>query len=223
MLDALSPEAKAASKLEDGVGGLTLGYARDWFAQDPACDRRVLDAMDAAGSAFSLAGARIVEVAMPDYGLLEAVGAVIIHVEGLRLHGESLREHHELWGRMAVQTLAAGVVLTEDDLASARALVPSLRQQVDRALDGVDVLLTATTLSPAPPFAAFDKGAVWTPMRTLPFNVTGHPAMTVPAGFAGGLPVGLQIVSRRGDEATVCRVGAAFERATDHAAARPAL
>lgn len=42
-------------------------------------------------------------------------------------------------------------------------------------------------------------------------------------GFDGGLPLGLQIVGRHGDEATVCRVGAAFEAATGHAAARPYL
>ncbi|TNC52884.1 amidase [Rubellimicrobium rubrum] len=223
MLDAMAPGTGAASRLEQGAEGLLLGYARDWFARDPACDPRALAGMDEAASALSLAGARIVEVSMPDYDLLEAVGAVIIHVEGLRIHGAALRDRPDLWGRMAVQTLAAGVVLTQNDLAAARALVPMLRGQVDRALDGCDALLCATTLSPAPPFSAFEKGAAWTPMRTLPFNVTGHPAMSVPAGLAGGLPVGLQIIGRHGDEATVCRVGHAFERATDHAAARPDL
>ena len=44
---------------------------------------------------------------------------------------------------------------------------------------------------------------------TLPFNITGHPAMTVPCGFgADGLPIGLQIVGRLHDEPTVLRVGA---------------
>ena len=84
------------------------------------------------------------------------------------------------------------------------------------------MIVTATTLTPAPPFAAFADGrAVWTPMRTLPFNATGHPAMSVPMGFVGGLPVGLQIVGRHGDEQTVLRVGAAFEAATDHDVLRP--
>lgn len=223
MLDAMAPGTGASGRLGQGARGLTLGYARDWFAADPALDPRILDALDEAASALSLAGARIVEVAMPDYDLLEAVGAVMIHVEGLRLHERSLRDHGDLWGRMATQTVQAGVVLTDEDLAGAVALVPGLRAEVDRALEGCDAILTATTLTPAPPFAAFDKGAVWTPMRTLPFNVTGHPAMSVPAGFAGGLPVGLQIVGRQGDEATVCRVGAAFEMATDHGAQRPHL
>ena len=45
-------------------------------------------------------------------------------------------------------------------------------------------------------------------MRTLPFNVTGHPALSVPAGFVAGLPVGLQIVGPAGAEALICRIGA---------------
>jgi aspartyl-tRNA(Asn)/glutamyl-tRNA(Gln) amidotransferase subunit A len=223
MLDAMAPGAGAASGLGEGVRDVALGYARDWFARDPSCDPGVLRAMDAAASALSLAGARIVEVAMPDYDLMEAVGAVMIHVEGLRLHAASLRDQNEGWGRMGTQTVQAGVVLTDEDLARAEALVPRLSAEVDRVLEGCDAILTAVTLTSAPPFAAFDKGAVWTPMRTLPFNVTGHPALSVPAGFTGGLPVGLQVISRHGDEAGIVRVAAAFEAATDHGAQRPPL
>jgi aspartyl-tRNA(Asn)/glutamyl-tRNA(Gln) amidotransferase subunit A len=52
--------------------------------------------------------------------------------------------------------------------------------------------------------------------------MTGHPALSVPMGYADGLPLGLQIVGRTGDEGTVLRIAAAFELATDHAALQPA-
>lgn len=49
--------------------------------------------------------------------------------------------------------------------------------------------------------------------NTCPFDVTGHPACSVPAGTSQGLPVGLMIVGRRGDDVTVLRVAKAFETA----------
>ena len=58
-------------------------------------------------------------------------------------------------------------------------------------------------------------------MRTLPFNVTGHPVLALPVGFAGGLPMGMQIVGKACDEAQICRIGAAFEGSTDHSVQRP--
>ena len=59
-------------------------------------------------------------------------------------------------------------------------------------------------------------------MRTIGFNVTGHPVLAVPIGFHQGLPLGMQIVGRHGDEAGICQIGEAFEHATDHATAAPA-
>ena len=93
-----------------------------------------------------------------------------------------------------------------------------------------DLLLTPTIA--VSPFAAGEEGprtvagrAVerfgWTPF-TYPFNITGQPALTVPAGWtAAGLPVGLQIIGRRYDEASVLRAGVAFEAARPWAGRRP--
>jgi aspartyl-tRNA(Asn)/glutamyl-tRNA(Gln) amidotransferase subunit A len=61
------------------------------------------------------------------------------------------------------------------------------------------------------------------PMMTIPFNVTGHPAMALCCGFtAEGLPLSMQLVGRPFDEATLFRAGRAYERATDWRARRPA-
>jgi aspartyl-tRNA(Asn)/glutamyl-tRNA(Gln) amidotransferase subunit A len=93
-----------------------------------------------------------------------------------------------------------------------------------------DLLLTPTVA--CPPFAIGLDNATevagkpvdryaWTPF-TWPFNLTGQPAATVPAGFTrDGLPIGLQIVGRRYDDATVLRAAAAFERARPWARHRP--
>jgi amidase len=51
--------------------------------------------------------------------------------------------------------------------------------------------------------------------NTMPFNVTGHPAVSVPCGFVDGLPTGLMLVGRPFEEATVLRAARAFEAAVD--------
>jgi aspartyl-tRNA(Asn)/glutamyl-tRNA(Gln) amidotransferase subunit A len=59
---------------------------------------------------------------------------------------------------------------------------------------------------------------------TRPFNLTGHPAASVPCGFtAEGLPMGLQIIGRPFDEVTVLRVADAYQRITDWHTRRPPL
>jgi aspartyl-tRNA(Asn)/glutamyl-tRNA(Gln) amidotransferase subunit A len=95
-----------------------------------------------------------------------------------------------------------------------------------------DLLLTPTTPCPAFPVGLDHPAEIagkpitgygWVPF-TYPFNVTGQPACSVPAGFTKTrLPVGLQIVGRRFDDATVLRAAAAFERARPWAAERPPL
>jgi len=105
-------------------------------------------------------------------------------------------------------------------------------QHLRAFFDKYDLLLTPTTA--CPPFAVgLDNpteiagrpaGAyAWIPF-TYPFNLTGQPAASVPAGFtANGLPVGLQIVGRRFADAAVLRASAAFERLRPWAQQRPPI
>lgn len=58
---------------------------------------------------------------------------------------------------------------------------------------------------------------------TIPVNLAGVPGISVPCGFADGLPLGLQIIGKHFDESTVYRVAHAFEQATDHHKAKPEL
>lgn len=120
--------------------------------------------------------------------------------------------------------------LTALDYVQANTVRQAVWEATRRFFARYDLLLTPTMA--VPPFRAGEEGPVeiggkgvgrlgWTPF-TYPFNLSGNPALTVPAGFTeAGLPVGLQIVGRRYDEATVLRAGAAFEAAQPWAQARP--
>ena len=214
----------ASAAIGQGVAGLTIGFARDWYATDPQAHPALIGALDAAAAALSLLGARITLIDLPEYAPYEAAASVIMHAEALAGHRDLIATRAAAYGRPTLQCLAFGAAISDADLALARSAVAPLTAAMLAAMDGVDLILTATTLTPALPFSAFDgEKAVWTPMRTIPFNLTGQPALSLPCGFDGGLPLGMQLIGRRGDDDLICRVGHAFEHSTDHSAQRPPL
>lgn len=126
------------------------------------------------------------------------------------------------YGRQAVQTLLSGQHLTLADFTAARAAALTLKAQIAAILVRHDAVATANVLSTAPPFSDFaGDRATWTAMRTLPYNITGHPALALPIGFHHGLPMGMQLIGRDHHEDWLCQIGDAFERATDHSALKP--
>jgi Asp-tRNA(Asn)/Glu-tRNA(Gln) amidotransferase A subunit family amidase len=211
----------AARLVGTPVDGVRIGYGRNWFAHDRQTMPAVLQSMDAAISKLSELGAVIGEADLPDYYAIEVAAAAILHKESFDYHAANLRNHPEHFGRRAFLSLATGVAITGDELTAAKRAGAAFRAAVDQLLVQHDVLITVGALTTALLAAPFEKEAVWTPMRTIGFNVTGHPVLAVPIGFHQGLPMGMQIIGRHGDEARIVQIGHAFERATDHAVQRP--
>ena len=98
--------------------------------------------------------------------------------------------------------MTLGAFITGPDLHQAMRLRRELSQAVNLKLKNYDALITASALVPAPAFADIVPNIPpnW-PVQTMPFNVTGNPAMSIPTGFsASGLPLSMQIVCRAFDE-----------------------
>lgn len=227
-LDALTEHPEnwrpATARLGQTIAGLKIAFARDWFAEDPQASPALIRALDEAASTLSLLGAQITLVTLPPYATFEAAASIILHAEALAQHRTLIRNHASAYGRPTLQCLAFGAAIDAQDVAKARQAQIRLTAEMLQAMEGHDLILTATTLTPALPFSAFDGDkAVWTPMRTIPFNLTGQPALSLPAGFENGLPLGLHLIARHGDEDLLCAAGHAFERATDHSAQCPPL
>ena len=208
-----------ASELRHGVEGLRIGYARAVFAGADNVSPDVVAALDAAAQTLARLGATVEEVSIPDFNLFKACGRLIMTAEAYAIHERELRARPRDFGRYTYQRLIAGAALSAADLTHAF----RLRRELTVALNEGpllchDVLITATALTAAPRLDEFPND--WPPppsavaINTVPFNVTGNPALTLPAGFSSsGLPLGLQIVARPFAETTVFRVAAAFERA----------
>ena len=106
--------------------------------------------------------------------------------------------------------------------AKAQNLARQLREEYDRALGAYDLLLMPTLpmkATPLPPrdapLALYCQRAFEMLPNTAPFDVTGHPAMSVPCGMSDGLPVGMMLVGGKWKEAVIYRAAAAFEQAGD--------
>jgi amidase len=159
--------------------------------------------------------------------LLEMNGAGIGH-EGLYV--TSLIERAMGWREHAdefADTLKIACLFSQYALdrfgghyyAKAQNLRRRLRAAYDDALTRCDLLMLPTCVMKATPLPAPDAGPEeitrrsWEPIRnTCPFNVTGHPAISIPCGVEDDRPIGLMLVGRHWDEATIFRAAHAFER-----------
>ncbi|KUL22697.1 hypothetical protein ADL12_41620 [Streptomyces regalis] len=201
----------------EGIEGLQLGYARDLFADVPGVSPEVVELMDASAQQLAALGAVVEEVKLPDFELFKACGRLIMTAEAYAIHEDALRERPYDFGRYTYQRIVGAATLSAADLIQAFRLRQELTVALNRELLGrYDALFTTVALAPPAHFDEFPLD--WPPpsltvaVQTVPFNVTGNPALVVPAGFsASGLPFGLQIVGRAFDEAGVLRIGAAID------------
>lgn len=222
VIGGLTGSRSAARLLGTAIAGQRIGYARNWFANDPQTMPDVLAAMDAAVSTLSQLGAVISEIELPEYSAIEVAAAAILHRESFDYHAPKLRDQPKAYGRRAFLSLAAGVAITDDELAAARKFGLGFKAELDGLLGSYDAIVTVGALTTALLAAPFEEGeAGWTPMRTIGFNVSGHPVLALPVGLHEGLPIGMQLIGRYHDEAKLVQIGHAFEQATDHSLQRP--
>lgn len=222
VISARSGDESAARYLAQDIAGLRIGYARNWFAKDSQAHPAVVAAMDEAISTLSELGALIEQIDLPDYYAIEVAAAAVLHYEGFKGHAQELAEKPEGFGRKTFQSIVAGAAITDAEYHEAKRAGAAFRDALDRdVFSRFDAIVTVGTLTPALPVALFGKGSVWTPMRTIGFNISGHPALMLPMGFHEGLPLGMQIVGPHYGEARIVQIGDAFERATDFSAQKP--
>ncbi len=214
--DAASADVPVGNYLTDlnkGVSGLRIGIPRAFFLGAPAATPDVLKEIDRVANQLRAAGAMVEDVTLPDYALFAAAGRVIMMSEAYAIHAADMRTRLLDYALMTANRFVLGAAITSADYINALRARRELTDAVNGALSRYDVLLTASALCTAPRFdAPVDAMSSASPMQTIPFNVTGHPAMSVPSGLASdGLPIGVQIVGRPFDEAMVFRVSRAVE------------
>jgi aspartyl-tRNA(Asn)/glutamyl-tRNA(Gln) amidotransferase subunit A len=188
---------------------------RDFFFDD--CDPEIVSAVDAAIQVLEDQGARIDEIVLPDIDAAYAAGVITIAVEGAAFHAHDLRERPELFSDELRAAFELGSFYQATDYVQAQRLRHHVAQQTGSAMAELDAIVMPTAPVPATAIEGGPPGhALLRPRNTMPFNVLGLPAISVPCGVTtDGMPIGLQIAGHAFDEAMVLRVAQAYERATD--------
>ena len=246
-VDTPVPDYQAV--LDGDLGGVRIGLPKEYFID--GLDADVRSSVEQAVATYRDLGAEIIEVSLPHtayavacYYLIATAEASsnLARYDGVRF---GLRaEHAENLIDMYMQSRAAGfgaevkrrIMLGTYALSSgyydayylkAQKVRTLIRQDFLEAFDKVDTLLTP--VAPTPAFAIGEK--VNDPLQmylsdiyTIPVNLAGTCAMSLPCGFsAAGLPIGMQLIGKPFDEATVLHTAHAFEQATEWHRRRPEL
>ncbi|HEX9896812.1 MAG TPA: amidase [Dehalococcoidales bacterium] len=219
----------SAVRGEPNLKGLKIAWTVDMGYA--VVDKQVKQAIEAAMKVFEKLGC-LVEEAHPDAADPQAAFSTqVASAVAAQLYDELPQ-----WGKQFDPGLAAYVERSKDILArdyvKARMKHLEYWDKVRVFFDKYDLLLTPVLAVPPFPVGIYGPTEIngqrvssiaWMPF-TYPFNITGQPAASVPCGFTrDGLPVGLQIVGRRYDEASVLKASVAFERAKPWADKYPPL
>jgi aspartyl-tRNA(Asn)/glutamyl-tRNA(Gln) amidotransferase subunit A len=214
---------------DEDVKGLHVAWSPDlgYATVDP----RVQALCENAAAEFESLGCHV-EVVNPGWENPEEIFSTLVTAQFHAHWAEHLPADEARLDPTLVKFIGRGAAITARDYVQAVERIKAYWTEVQSFLARFDLLLTpAVAVLPfgvqASPPREIEGQRVsvlgWMPF-TYPFNLTGQPAATVPAGFTDdGLPVGLQIVGRRLADRTVLAASAAFERACPWSERRPAL
>ena len=213
--------------LGGGVEGMRIGVVRHFHERDVEGEPEAVAAIDDALKVLRRLGAKLVTVRLPPHGDWDACVRVLLYAEALSIHERDLDARPELYAEITRTRLAAARAIGGADVIHAQRWRRQLCDAYMAAAEGLDALVSACSLSAAPPLEAMSGPPYFSTRGKLvmtPFSLTGAPALSVCAGFtASGLPLSIQIAGRPFDDAKVLRVGHAYERATPWRGRRPAL
>ena len=243
-----NPVPDYSANLTGDISGLRLGVPKEYFAD--GMDAGVRNAVTAAVGQLAGLGAEVREVSLPttEYALAcyyiiapSECSANLARYDGVK-YGYSHQGDGDIWEAME-RTRQHGfgpevkrrIMLGAFALSSgyydayyhkAQQVRTLIREDFDRVFQEVDALA-----APVSPLVAFPIGErADDPVRmylvdvyTLPVNIAGLPAMSVPCGFSEGLPVGLQLIGPHLEESRLLNIAHAYQQATDWHKARPNL
>ena len=241
------PAPDTASQLQGSVKGLRLGIPKEYFGAGVAPE--VAAVVQQAITKLTEMGATVGECSLPytDYCLAAyyilapaECSSNLARFDGVKygLRTKELAGHigltektrdegfgAEVKQRIMIGTYALSAGYYDAFYKRAQQVRTLIRQDFDRAFETFDALVTPTSPVVAPRIGekADPLAMKLLDICTLPVNMAGLPGLSLPCGFVDGLPVGLQLIGKAYDEATLLRIAYTYEQATEWHKQRPTL
>ena len=216
-----NPVPNYAARLDGPIGGLRFGV--DWDYAATGVDEDVTAVARSAVDRFRELGAEVLEVRMPPrHAVLVENWIRTCAAECAKAHAPWFPERRAAYGPALAELLELGAALSPDSYAALERERKAFRNEFDELLDGIDILIAPAMPIPPPRLEAVEatirgggeQAALIT--FTAPFDYSGHPTVTLPAGlFESGLPKSVQLIGRWLDETTLLRAAYAFERSVN--------
>jgi aspartyl-tRNA(Asn)/glutamyl-tRNA(Gln) amidotransferase subunit A len=208
--------------LDANIRGIRVGCLRGFFAEDVSAEVR--SSFESAVGQLRDLGAQVEELSLPLMDHVPGASLAIMTAESYAVHERFLRERADEYGNDVRLRLLMGAMVSASQYLKSQRFRRLLSEQTAEAMKRLDVLVAPTTPITATPIGQElvtienKEIPVGTSLSRLtrPANLTGLPAISVPCGFSTeNLPIGLQIIGRPFEEATVLRVAHAYQGATE--------
>ena len=202
------------------LSGMRIGI--DWSYVSDGVAPEVVEVTKQALRQFAELGAQIIEVEVPPSArvLAEAWG-ISCGVECAKAHQGYYPEQQALYGPVLQGLIELGLRTPEQDYQALEALRKAFTAQLNEVLGAVDALISPCMPLTTPSVATMEAGAPASDdqadflLFTAPFDYSGHPTLTLPlASDSGGLPGSFQLIGAKLGEASLLRLGSAFEQAS---------
>ncbi|MCH8061572.1 MAG: amidase [Chloroflexi bacterium] len=215
------PSPDMLGEIDGGVRGLKIGFDEK-YASD-GVDAELAEAVRAGVKVLEGLGAEIVDVSMPDVDSYVSAWLTLCTAEAVAAHGEFFPSRRDDYGPWFRGWLDKGAEVTGADYANANNRRAECNGLIRQVFQEIDVLACPTVIGPPP---VVTDEILYGPMDdlrgtsfqryTVPYDFSGVPTLSVPCGLNGdGLPQSLQFVGKHLSEPLLCRVGHAYEQATD--------
>lgn len=209
--------------LHDGIAGLRIAVPTNFFFDDinPQVESLVRRAIDVLASL----GAQIVELAIPRAEEAHGHMRHIARGDGAAFHAERIATEPEKFGPEELDRLMLGVHATGVEYAQSMEWMRRWRRQLAELFETIDVIASPTVpiITPFVEGTEMIKTTHRLTEKTYAYPMGGNPAVSVPVGFAEGLPVGMQLAGAWWRDGMLLRAATAYQSVTDWHLRRPAL